>query len=324
MAIVPAQLKLYRAQSVHDLDGNGGRMGAREVAAGLKNAIFPDVTNSERLLGVFRLRKVFWKIADIANTPASEARIWLDTPATAGHAVLIWPGTQRDTQAEASGPAHVYVRGRLAADIEPAQTTFGLTVDEGSVEPLADGDLIRIADATNAEFLRIAGAPGWAGDTATVTVSEGPANGYLAAGSRFASVIEQASVEAFVDDWAESGTGGYDETACPVLVDWIGTAEQTWTVEFTSATAFSVTGDTLGSVGAGTVGADFSPSNPDFSRPYFTLRAAGFSGVWSAGDTIAFSTHPAAVPVWMGLVVFDGAEPQDGAEVWLGISVESA
>lgn len=57
---------------------------------------------------------------------------------------------------------------------------------------------------------------------------------------------------ATVDNWVETGAGTYNESTYPVLLDHIGTAEQTWTLTFTDATNFTVIGDTIGSVGSNT------------------------------------------------------------------------
>lgn len=88
-----------------------------------------------------------------------------------------------------------------------------------------------------------------------------------------------------------------------MLLDHIGTAEQTWTLTFTDATNFTVVGDTIGSVGSGSRSADFAPSNGAVSKPYFTLRTAGWGGTWAAGNTIVWQTHPNAIPIWETRVV---------------------
>ena len=92
----------------------------------------------------------------------------------------------------------------------------------------------------------------------------------------------------------------------------IGTVEQTWTLTFTDATNYTVVGDTLGSVGSGTTAADFAPSNPAVSKPYFTLESAGWGGTWAAAQTIVFQTHPNAIPIWETRVVPAGAGSQAG------------
>jgi hypothetical protein len=57
-------------------------------------------------------------------------------------------------------------------------------------------------------------------------------------------------------------------------------------------------GDVLGSVGSGNVGSDFSPVNPDYTKPYFVLPAAAWGGTQATGNTLTFITSPAALPYW--------------------------
>lgn len=107
--------------------------------------------------------------------------------------------------------------------------------------------------------------------------------------------------------WTETSTAGsYDESGYPLGLDNQGSREDTWTLTFTSDTAFSVTGATAGLVGAGYKTSDFSPLNPATGTPYFTLKTGGWGGAWISGETIVFSTCPSAVPVWIRQVVPSG------------------
>jgi len=189
-----------------------------------------------------------------------------------------------------------------------------------------DGDTIRITDMAtptsstgNEEELTISGTPSVSGNEVTITVAETLTNGYtggtLAAPITYVqSVYAPASdLACTVDNWAETTSAGtYDETTYPVTGDNIGTMEQTWTLEFTDATNFTVVGDTIGSVGSGTTGSDFAPTNSAVSKPYFTLEAAGWGGTWAAGETIVFQTHPSAIAVWETRVVPAAASSMAG------------
>ena len=130
-----------------------------------------------------------------------------------------------------------------------------------------------------------------------------------------------------VDNWGESSTSGtYDETTNPPIVDHIGSVEQTWTITFSDATNFSCSGDTLGSVGSGSIGGgDFAPNNTDFSKPYFTLTdgTPPWGGTWAASETITFKTHPAAAAIWEKRTVPAGADSLSGNKVVVAISGES-
>ena len=73
-------------------------------------------------------------------------------------------------------------------------------------------------------------------------------------------------------------------------------------------------------VATGATGTDFSPMNPLFSVPYFTLPAAGWSGTWQTGDTLSWSTAPADMPVWLSRTVPAGTSPASSSLSPLGLS----
>jgi len=85
-----------------------------------------------------------------------------------------------------------------------------------------------------------------------------------------------------------------------VTVDAIGGAELTVSGVFTDSTHYTLTcDDPLHTLGSGTTGSDYSPSNAAVSKPYFTIPAAAWSGTPQAGDTFNFQTHPPARYVWL-------------------------
>jgi len=195
-----------------------------------------------------------------------------------------------------------------------------------------NGDTIRVTDKLtptsgtgNEEIHTINGVPVVAGLQVTITTTAVLANNYTtAAGGRVMSIYNYGDVKCVVDNWVETGAGTYDETAYPVVCDNISTIEQTWTLTFSDAGNYTISGDTVGAVGAGTILADFSPLNPAFSKPYFTLEFEGFGGTWAAGNTIVFQTHPAAVPIWEKRVVPAGVSSLANNKVTAVITGESA
>lgn len=67
-----------------------------------------------------------------------------------------------------------------------------------------------------------------------------------------------------------------------------GPITDTFTVVFSSTSAFDVYGTTEGDLGSGTVSAEFSPANG--GADYFAIPANYFTGTWAAGETYTFST----------------------------------
>lgn len=314
MPIQDSEIVFRKPAIVSDGSDNGGVMSTTEIVDNLKNNVWPDVPQAERAAGSIRYRKVFVHMASGENLAMQETRIFVEAPASGDDRVLIFPGTQVDTRAGITGLERLYGVGALDAAISPGATSLAVNCEAGSDLIFRDGDLVRVSNKANLddpegseEYLRLAasGAVAWDGDLATLTLQNGTevGNSY-GAGSRVSSCMEAGTVQAASSNWGESSaTGTYDETTCPVMVDAIGTVEQVWTATFVSSTSFDVTGDRLGSLGAGSTATDTAPANPAFGRPYFILAAAGWSGTWQAGDVVAFRTSPAAVAVWFKRIV---------------------
>ncbi|AGW12099.1 hypothetical protein DGI_0162 [Megalodesulfovibrio gigas DSM 1382 = ATCC 19364] len=146
------------------------------------------------------------------------------------------------------------------------------------------------------------------GSAVTVLLNEQVTGAYGTANTVGAGCLEMDSLQASADGWIMSSTAGtYDHAGHPPVLPHDGVEEDSWTLTFTSATSFLCAGLQEGDVGAGSVASPFSPVNASAGVPYFVLDPAGFAGIFAAGDTIAFSTHPAAVPVWMRQTVPAGA-----------------
>ena len=341
MSILASEIKLYRSTTVNDTTANGGVMSVTEVASGVKNNVWPDVPQAERTAGSVKYRKTFIKIANDDDLALVAPRIFIETHTPGDDTIVIMAGTQTDTQAEADDYTRFFGAGDLDTDVTAAASTVDVNVEDGNASGgdniFQNGDLIRISDKTsvdagtgNVEFLRLDATTGvsWNGNKATLTFESGAtlANAYVAANTRVASVIEPSDIQGSLTGWGESSSSGtYDETTYPPVLDNIGSIEQTWTCTFTSATAYSCVGNTVGSVGNGSIGGgDFAPNNADFSKPYFTLADTGWGGTWASADTVSFTTHPAATAIWQKRTVPAGASSLSGDKVIIAISGESA
>jgi len=305
MPIIDSELLTYKSTGVTDVAAtNGGRMSANRSVSGVKNNLFPDIGRAERTAGGTVVRKEFYKIANDSDLSALNARLWQDRP-TAGDEYAWWVlATQRNFQSELSGAEEKHGAANLSTNAVAASSTIVVTVENAALTGMfRNGGAIVISDKVSAtsttgneEFHVISGAPVVVGLQVTITTTSVLANSYtVAAGTRVSTVYENAEIKCSVSNWVETGAGTFDETTYPVLCDNIGTIEQTWTLTFTDPTHFTVSGDTVGAVGTGATGADFAPSNPAFTKPYFTLYFAGFGGTWAGGNTIVFQTHPAAI-----------------------------
>ncbi|MBF0611677.1 MAG: hypothetical protein G8345_07750 [Magnetococcales bacterium] len=337
MAVLPSEIKFYKSTFVNDGSTNGGRMSANEITDNVKNNLWPDVPQSERLAGSSKYRKCFIKIANDSDLGLISPRFFVETQTPGEDRVLIFAGTQTDTEADLTGSERLYGSGALNANASAGASSIQVNVEAAADAIFQNGDLIRISDKAtvnaetgNTEFIRLAAsnAVSWNGTVATLTFENGATLAYAyttANSTRVASVIEGDSpLEGTVSDWLESSVAGtYDEVSYPLESDHIGGIEQEWTITFTSATAFTCSGDTVGAVSGGTIGSDFSPNNSDFSKPYFLLRSTGWGGTWATNDTLIFTTHPAAQAIWEKRIIPANTASLSGNKVIIGVSGES-
>lgn len=144
----------------------------------------------------------------------------------------------------------------------------------------------------------------YSGNTVTVYLDAQVANAYLTTNTYGAGCIRNSEVEPAFANWSEVTIAGtYDETTYPLTLYNDGTERDIWVITFTSAVAFTCSGTSEGSVGSGVITSDFSPTNPNTGQPYFTLDKDGWGGTWASGDTVTFTTDPAAVPIWWREIV---------------------
>ncbi len=343
MSIINTDLKLKKSATINDTSGNGGKMGAAasEVTTGVKNNIFQDVSHSERVSGITRYRKLFVHVAPSTTTMLASSRVCVEKHTPGEDAIVMMAGTQNDTQAEADDYTVFYGSGDLNADVSAGATSITVNVEIGNDAAgraiFHNGDFIRITSRETIESgtgadeiveLATTNAVSWSGTVATLTLKSGVslANSYATAdGSRVASMLSVGDVEPVVSGWSESSASGtFDESIYPVVGTSKGTIQQDWTVTFTSATDFDVTGSVIGAVGSGTTSGDFSPTNTDMSAVYFTLPYLGFAGTWAIGDTIDFTTAPASIPFWLAQFVPAGASSMSGDTVTVAVFGESA
>lgn len=331
MPILPTEIKWMRSTTVSDTASNGGRISKNEIPDGVKNNIFPDVPQAERMAGSTKYRKVFIKFANPDNLLAIAPKLFVETHTPAQDTVVIFPGSFTDTQATISGAERLYGAGKLQTAVMAGSTSLEVMTEGAAFDIFRSGDTLRISSKSTVsdpagaeEFVTLAGAPSYSGDLARLSLSAPLANGFVA-GSKVASCYLPGDVEARCSaPVVTSIAGSFNHSDFPLRVDHIGGITQNWLLTFVSASSFNVSGDTTGSIGGGTINADFAPVNSDFARPYFSIDFHAFAGSFSSGDTIAFTTQPAAIPVWYKRVVPAGAASYSGNQVIVGIDCESA
>lgn len=314
MSIQASELIWRRSQIVNDDPGNGGRLGYDVSASNAKNNIWPDVPQAERTNSSTKWRKMFILVLNTEadgngnlGLPLIAPRLFVETRTPGEDIQNIFLGTQTDTQSGTPQTSpDLYGMGELDAIASVSDGTIDVAVEDWANYPIfRDGDVIRISDkadvnaAGNEEYHTINGAPSNVGNVVTLTLTGTLANDYASgSGTKISSVIEPGTVQCTVDGYTKTSVSG-THTIAGITTDNSGTIEQGWTVEFSDDTTYTISGDTVGPISGSfsTVG-DVTPSNPSASGDYFTLLSSEFGGTFADGDTIEFSTHPAAIPVW--------------------------
>lgn len=311
MTITASDFVWRKAVTSSDSGSNGGRMGTAEVTHNVKNNLYPDVSQAQRIAGLTRYRKLFALVRNAENLALQNAKVHLSRVSAGDDYHVIFAGTQNDTQDDIATP-RLYGIALLATSPASGATSFDCTLEDASLAScFQTGDSIWIGNDGGGEYfdnvtVNVVGA------TVSVSLNAGDAlaSSYTAGDARCASVLTAAEdVQASVSNWSESSSSGtYDESAHPLEVPNIGAVEDSWLLTFTSTDSFTVEGTHTGALASGSISSDYpaADNNPNGGR-YFTLRAAGFSGSWQAGDTLSFNTHPAALPIWLREIVPAGA-----------------
>ncbi|MFN3980152.1 MAG: hypothetical protein ACK4SA_07205 [Caldilinea sp.] len=287
---------------------NGGRMASALLVSGVKNNLFPDVSQAERLAGSVKWRKAFVHVHSAQDTALLNVRLFLDALTPAGDFVLFQPGTQSDTQNQISG--RLYGVGTLYAPASAGASQIQIVCEHNAeyatLQPFRVGDVLRIADrpsvggAGNEEWATIS-AIAYGADFATVDLASPLLNGYGTANTVLSSVFEVASVVGTVSGVAVTSAGGNFNSATVgnLIAHNKGAVAENWTLTFTGATTYTVTGTSVGALAStGSTSADYAPVNPSTGTPYFTIKALGWGGTFQAGNTMTFTTTPAAIPIW--------------------------
>lgn len=333
MSIVSTELIWRKPTEVSNTAGNGGRMTPTIAVSGVKNNILPDVPQAERTAGSTKYRKVFIHVANDSDLTLIAPKIFAMQPTPGDDRVLLFPGTQIDTQASITGTEQLYGAGTLNTNASIAATGCDVLVEAAADAIFKSGMTVRITDKQtidgdgNEQYLVLSADATYAGNVATLAFTTTPlAYAFSTASPTYvSSCIVPGDIHATVSNWVEtSGSGTYNEGTYPVLTDSIGSIEQTWTLAFTNATTYTITGNSVGLLsGSGTIGSNYAPVNASYSKPYFTIPAAAWGGTWANGNTIVFQTHPAAVPVWYKQIIPALAASLSGNKIIVGIDGES-
>jgi hypothetical protein len=311
-----SDIKYYKSQVVSSDSTNGGLIGFQSpVVSGVKNSVFPRVSSAERVSGILRYRKLFLANRNAENETLADVRIGLLTKSPADDIFAIAPAGRTDTQAESSAYTSWYGAGTLDGSATAGSTAVSLLFESDNFAD--DFTHLYITDGENYEVAEVASAEA-VGNLINATLSAPLVNSY-SAGDMAAVLINLGTLSpSAVVDGVSSVSGSVDDNY--LSVNNIGCADDTFTLLFTSDTAFAVSSEHLGSITGGSVSALYAPLNPVTAQPLFTLSPSFFSGVFQAGESITISTTGAYAPFWLRETVPAGAgyEPSNSVQIiWI-------
>jgi len=303
-----SDLVLNKSVTISDAGTNGGRASFTQVSSNVLSNMFPNVTQAERTSGVTRYRKFFFRNKNASNESAVNSRIWISQRSLGGDYFRLKAGTDSDVQSEADDYTGWMGTGYLTSPLSTDATTMEALFDAAT--GVYNGSRIRLCDSSGGEeFLTVksSGGVSWNGNTATIITTAGVRSTYPASENSLVSgVVDLGNLIAAVSAWVEtSASGTYDESTYPVSVNNVGTVSDDWTLTFTGATTFTVSGANTGSVGSGSTAADFQPVNANVGTGdyYFEIDASGWGGTWTIGDTVTFTTTHSSAGFWIKEVV---------------------
>lgn len=161
----------------------------------------------------------------------------------------------------------------------------------------------------------------WSGNVCTINLQDQIANDYNTSNTYCGICLSLGDIKTSLSDkQVISENGQFDESK--VSLDNQGTVEDTWTLTFSDATHFSCSGTYEGNVGTGVITSNFSPTNPNTSKPYFTIDTSAWSGSFSNGDKVIFKTHPSAKAIWIKEVVPAGTDAYSNNGILMELYLE--
>lgn len=317
---------------------NGGRMNlSSTLVTGVKNNLFPDVSQSQRVAGVTQYRKAFLHVAPSSgNVEVLNSKVFLDRFTPGSDYVLLYEGSQTNTQNDiSSSRAYGVAKLKTGSPISANDTSCVCAVENivayTAATPFRAGDTVRISDrlvdevAGHEEYLTVD------------TVSYGTPEGYItiefttaiqnaysdtATNMAISSVITKDSIKPSAGSLVvtSQGSGTFDLTQ--VVLSNRYTVEQIWTLTFASATSYTVTCDTLGITVNGNSVSTATCSAA--GATYVVIPSTAFGGTFAANDTVVFATHPSAIPVFYKRVVPAGTTTLANDSCSVAFQCESA
>lgn len=300
-----SDIKIIKSEYISDADQNGGRADlSSEVISGVKFNLLPRVTSSERESGVTRYRKAFIANMNLLEETAYGAAVGISTPGTGGDRFYIKAGTDSDTQADISAEGWAGC-GTLAYDAEAGVSSVQVSF-KSSDYTIAEGALLIIKDSLgnicNIRTSQTVPCAEWNGNAATITLDGQLPGSFTAYDTNVGVMVEAGDLSPALSDMSISSSGGGFDDSLVQLFN-TGAEADTYSITFDSSFSFQAAGVKAGPLSSGTTGSAYEPLNPKTNKPFFSIPAESWSGIFEAGNTVTFTTAPACKGFWIKEVV---------------------
>lgn len=142
-----------------------------------------------------------------------------------------------------------------------------------------------------------------------------PAGAVLSAGlpmgdlqARVANIFDQAT---WANQWRNvvegaPAAGNYNTLNYPIEVENDSATDDRWAFVFQSNNTVLLLSEHREAMGPFSILDDIAPINPVSGKPFFTIRADGWGGGWSAGNALRFNTVSATAGMWAARVTLPG------------------
>jgi len=335
---------LKNSKVINNTGSNGGDISQFKPASRSPSGVFPMAEPEVLVNGDTRYRKLHWHYdVDATGKFMITPYASVNFPSVGGDHYYLIDATDVYTQGDIVGTERKYGAGLLSTAITAGDTTFNITVADATLNTFQSGDVVKIQHILWDDINNVWGAVltttievqsvAVSGNTLTITcvnpitdafvnLSNGEfnrvdSNGFVIEAVAAFSLLPFGDVnpatserEVYCKATASSVTsagGSFDETQ--VLCNARSTVDQVITLEFTSGSAFTATGNTIGAMGTGSILASFEPVNPDYSLPYLIIPPDAFSGTFTAGDTIDVTVKGAYVSFFSAQVIPPATDP---------------
>lgn len=190
-----------------------------------------------------------------------------------------------------------------APSIDPDEYLYGTYMGNNVV--------YSINSSGHLEYLTVSSSS-WVNNVCTINTVETIVNNYPSSYTYAGVCLTLGDIKTSYSDVVETSAGDGTFVEANMVLGNVGTIEDTWTLTFTSATAYNVSGTLTGALAAGATSGSYAPNNPAVTAPYFTIGTNCWAATWASGDTVVFKTHPASASIWIKQIIPAGmAEPTE-------------